>query len=91
MSLWGSPRPRVQSEKAEPGLGVEACLAAQLCAVWPSERCALSVPVSLVSPLPRPPPQELIRLLAVILLVGVPIVSVLVLLGEVGLRAQRRQ
>jgi hypothetical protein len=43
----------------------------------------------LVSPLPLP--QELIRLLSVILLVGVPIVSVLVLLGEVGLRTQSRE
>lgn len=54
------------------------------------EHSSLCVSVS-----PRPPPSQpghpLIRLLAVVLLVGVPIVPVLVFLGEVGLGAQRRQ
>lgn len=37
------------------------------------------------------PPVALIRFLPVIILVGIPIVAVLVLLGEVSLRAQGRE
>lgn len=48
-----------------------------------------------LSPLVPPPPSQpghpLIRLLAVVLLVGVSVVPILVFLGEVGLGAQRRQ
>lgn len=44
-----------------------------------------------LAPPPSPPRHPLIRLLAVILLVGVTVVPVLVFLGEMGLGAQRRQ
>lgn len=49
------------------------------------------LPLCACLPPPRPPPQELIRLLPVVLLVGVPILSILVLLREVCLRAQSRE
>lgn len=78
----------MQGKTAGTGTGVEAWVVTELCAVWPSEHSSLSVPVS---PLPPPPSPELIRLLAVILLVGVPIMSVFVLLREVCLRAQSRE
>lgn len=56
-----------------------------------AKHSSLSVSVSPLSPHPPHPGRPLIRLLAVILLVGVTIVPILVFLGEVGLGAQRRQ
>lgn len=54
-----------------------------------TKHSSLSVSVSPLSPPPSLSP--LIRLLAVILLVGVPVMPILVFLGEVGLGAQRGQ
>lgn len=52
---------------------------------------SLSPHLSPLSPHPPCPRRPLIRLLAVILLVGVPVVPILVFLGEVSLGAQRGQ